>query len=392
MASAKILIVDDEPYNVDYLEQELEETSYETISAINGQEALDKVRSDTPDLILLDIMMPVMDGFEVLSHLKASPATRDIPVIVISASNDLKSVVKGIQLGAEDYLPKPFEPTLLQARISSSLEKKHLRDLQKLYLKSLERELEIGCEIQQGFLPSELPKAEDWEVAAYFKAAREVAGDFYDAFLLPDGNLVCVVGDVCGKGVGAALFMTLFRSLIRVTATTDYFYNPQKAKVLTPTERLQHVIAFTNKYITETHGDTDMFATIFIGIFSLHGGTLTYMNCGNEPPYLLRNGCVVAVLPTTGPVVGVIPNARFAAKTIPIQCGDILLAFTDGVPDAHNLEKESYNTERLEEVFRTEISSPTLMIDCIAQHIYQFIDGADQFDDITMLAVQRLGR
>ena len=104
-------------------------------------------------------------------------------------------MVKGIQLGAEDYLPKPFEPTLLHARIASSLEKKHLRDLQQLYLKSLERELEIGREIQMGFLPSELPKVDGWEIAAYFKAAREVAGDFYDAFLLPDGNLA-----LCHRG------------------------------------------------------------------------------------------------------------------------------------------------------------------------------------------------
>ncbi len=113
-----------------------------------------KSKAESPDLVLLDIMMPVMDGFEVLSRLKANPETREIPVIVISASNDLKSVVRGIKLGAEDYLPKPFEPILLSARISSSLEKKHLRDLQKLYLKSLERELDIGREIQMGFLPA----------------------------------------------------------------------------------------------------------------------------------------------------------------------------------------------------------------------------------------------
>ena len=127
----RILIVDDEPFNVDYLEQELEELNYETIAATNGQEALDQVQAASPDLILLDIMMPIMDGFAVLERLKADQATRDIPVIVISAMNDLQSVVKGIKQGAEDYLPKPFEPTLLQARITASLEKKTLRDQQR---------------------------------------------------------------------------------------------------------------------------------------------------------------------------------------------------------------------------------------------------------------------
>jgi class 3 adenylate cyclase len=130
----RILIVDDEPFNVDYLEQELEELDYETLAATNGQEALDCVHSSSPDLVLLDIMMPIMDGFAVLEKLKADPATRDIPVIVISAMTDLQSVVKGIKGGAEDYLPKPFEPTLLHARISASLEKKVLRDQQRKLL------------------------------------------------------------------------------------------------------------------------------------------------------------------------------------------------------------------------------------------------------------------
>ena len=130
----KVLIVDDEPLNVDYLEQELEDSNYQLFTARNGREALDKVRSQLPDLVLLDIMMPVLDGFAVLAHMKADPRLRDIPVIVISAANDFENVIKGIQQGAEDYLPKPFEPTLLHARISASLEKKSLRDQQRKLL------------------------------------------------------------------------------------------------------------------------------------------------------------------------------------------------------------------------------------------------------------------
>ena len=130
----RILIVDDEPLNVDYLEQELEDLNYETVSAANGQEALEMVRASAPDLILLDIMMPIMDGFSVLEQLKANPATRDIPVIIISANNDLQSVVRGIKMGAEDYLPKPFEPVLLHARIAAGFEKKSLRDQQRKLL------------------------------------------------------------------------------------------------------------------------------------------------------------------------------------------------------------------------------------------------------------------
>jgi sigma-B regulation protein RsbU (phosphoserine phosphatase) len=390
MSRSKILIVDDESFNVDYLEQELEDLGYETVSAVNGQDALGKVQSEIPDLVLLDIMMPVMDGFETLGCLKANPSTRDIPVIIISADSDLRSVVRGIEMGAEDYLPKPFEPTLLRARISSSLEKKHLRDLQQLYLKSLQRELEIGREIQKGFLPSRLPNVNGWEIAAYFKAAREVAGDFYDAFLLPDGNLICVIGDVCGKGVGAALFMTLFRSLIRAASTTDYFYNKQEGQILGPAERIQHAIGFTNNYIAEMHGDTSMFATVFIGIINLQDGNLFYINCGNESPLLLRDGCVFTALRPSAPVVGIFPDATFSVKEISMERDDLLLAFTDGIPDSTNAAGEFFGHERLNAILNDHVTASSTLLNDIQTQLFDFIGTADQFDDITLLVVKRV--
>jgi DNA-binding response OmpR family regulator len=134
----KILIVDDEPFNVDFLEQELDDLGYDTVAAVNGQEALERVRTESPDLVLLDIMMPIMDGFTVLGHLKADAATQDIPVIIISAMTDLQSVVKGIQAGADDYLPKPFEPVVLRARISTGLDRKLRRDRELEYLRQVE--------------------------------------------------------------------------------------------------------------------------------------------------------------------------------------------------------------------------------------------------------------
>ena len=389
MTKQKILIVDDEPFNVDYIEQELEDQGYETISAVNGQEALDKVTSEIPDLILLDIMMPVMDGFEVLSRLKENPGTRGIPVIVISASNDLKSVARGIHLGAEDYLPKPFEPILLSARITSSLEKKRLQDLQKLYLKSLERELDIGREIQKGFLPPALPGVKGWEIAAYFNAAREVAGDYYDAFLQPDGNLTCVVGDVCGKGVGAALYMTLFRSLIRATSIIDCFYHSKGDQRHNDSERLQQVISFTNNYVAETHGHTSMFSTVFIFIIDFKNSKLTYINGGNEPALLLGNEGGITELWPTGPIVGIIPNAEFLAKEIVINENDLLLAYTDGVTDALNPNEASFGRERLAGLLKENQTTCERLVKTIEQRLIQFIGDAVQFDDITVLAIKK---
>lgn len=383
MTNPKILIVDDEPFNVDYLEQELEDLNYATASAINGQQALDLVRSECPDLILLDIMMPVMDGFEVLTRLKADAAARDIPVIVISANSDLEHVVKGIQLGAEEYLPKPFEPTLLRARISSSLEKKHLRDLQRLYLKSLERELEIGREIQKGFLPRSLPRLDGWEIASYFRSAREVAGDFYDAFTLDTGQKLClVIADVCDKGVGAALFMTLFRSLLRFTMSASDVFGERLVA-----ERLEQAATLTNNYIADTHGDTGMFATVFFGVLDPRTGSLAYINAGHESPIVIgARGCIS--LNRTGPALGAIPDVNFSVREIQLEAGELFFAFTDGASDALNPAGERFGRDRLLSLLHADASAETLLAEIHAR-LDDYAADTEQFDDITLLAVRR---
>ncbi len=333
--------------------------------------------------------MPVMDGFEVLSRLKANPATRDLPVIVISANTDLKSVVRGIQMGAEDYLPKPFEDTLLRARIASSLEKKRLRDIEQLYMKSMEHELEIGRKIQKRFLPSSLPQVEGWEIAAYFKPAREVAGDFYDAFLLPDGNLVCVVGDVCDKGVGAALFMTLFRSLVRVTAMTEFYSQGDETASLSPVERLQHIVSFTNNYICETHWDANMFATLFVGIINPLDGILTYVNCGNERPMLGGAGKEPMILQATSPVVGIFPWAQYEIQETCLEEGDMLLIFSDGIPDARSEADLEYGKAPVLTRMSNCNQTATDQLGEIVADLQSFTGIAEQFDDITLLAIKR---
>jgi serine phosphatase RsbU (regulator of sigma subunit) len=288
-------------------------------------------------------------------------------------------------MGAEDYLSKPFEPTLLRARISSCLEKKRLRDLQHLYLKSLEREMEIGRDIQRGFLPARLPRVQGWEIASYFKAAREVAGDFYDAFHLDGEQTIClVIADVCDKGVGAALFMTLFRSLLRfTTGMRDVFGDCSAAG------RLNSAISLTNNYIACTHGDTGMFATIFIGLLDPVQGLLTYINAGHENPLLIPASGGFTSLKRTGPAVGVIPDAHFAVQEILLQPGEFLFAFTDGAPDALDREGHRLGREQLISLLPGHLSAELLLSD-IRARLEEHMAQADQFDDITLLAVRRL--
>lgn len=381
----KILIVDDEPFNVDYLEQELEDLEYETVSAANGEEGLQQVVATQPDMILLDIMMPVMDGFQMLEKLKDEPDWRDIPVVIISAMNDMNSVVRGIQLGADDYLPKPFDPVLLKARLDAGLMRKRLRDLEKQYLAGLEKELEIGHNIQLSFLPTELPKIDGWEVAASLKAAREVAGDFYDVFEV-DESLCLVIGDVCDKGVGAALFMTLFRSLLRFTITAK-----NSSNTLSPAEKLNHAVTLTNNYVANIHGDTGMFATVFIGLLNPKDGKLSYINAGHERPlFISGNGKGQQELKSTGIAVGVMPDWDFSVEEIALEYGDLLFAYTDGVPDVTDIDENLFGKNQLFEILGSKIRSAPDLISEINNALTAHIGEAKQFDDITMMAVKRL--
>lgn len=249
MTQPKILIVDDEPFNVDYLEQELEELDYSIITAFNGRDALDQVRSEKPDLILLDIMMPVMDGFAVLSELKADPLLRSIPVIVISAVNDLESVVKGIQLGAEDYLPKPFEPTLLHARISASLEKKSLRDQHRKLLHTFASETVAEQLMVNGFslggqkidasimfvdIRSFTTLSEKSDAADII----ELLNDYYAAIFEPISRHGGVVNQIIGDGL-----MALF-------GATRQNNSHQQDAVLTAVDMMDALKIFNEKQAT----------------------------------------------------------------------------------------------------------------------------------------------
>jgi serine phosphatase RsbU (regulator of sigma subunit) len=392
--SQKILIVDDEPFNINYLEQELEDLGYNTISAPNGRKALELVEMETPDLILLDIMMPVMDGFEVLSLLKAEETWRDIPVVVISALSDMESVIKGIELGADDYLPKPFDPKILNARLQSGLERKQLRDLEQQYIKSLERELEIGRDIQSNFLPKEIPQFEGWEVATFFKAAREVAGDFYDIFHLPEGKIGLVWGDVCDKGVGSALYMALIRSLLRAVSGYDTFIDTQHDYMVSGTASsvgtlIENTVMFVNQYICKVHNSAT-FATMFFGALDPITGNLSFINAGHEPPVIIDIEHTIKTLMPTGPAVGILDNASFLVRSTSLIPGNLLLGYSDGVTDSQNSNGEMFDKARLLSIEDRPTTSARALLADIISEVETFMGESVQNDDITLVALKRV--
>lgn len=270
-------------------------------------------------------------------------------------------------------------------------------------LRAAEQELEIGRRIQSGFLPDALPAMSGYEITGYFQAARVVAGDFYDAFDIPAINRVALVlGDVCDKGVGAALFMTLFRSLIRATAQSRDFeswgiqHDPARPatsdgqdNTLLAKETLANTVALTNNYVATTHGKTSMFASAFIGLLDPETGTIDYVNAGHEEAYILGSEGIDATLPPTGPVLGIFAGARYEMAATTLEPGDTLLLYSDGVPEATSESGEQFSESRLRKLLDGFDGNADDLVEMIINSIRVFTDGAHQHDDITLLASRR---
>ncbi|MGH8112329.1 MAG: PP2C family protein-serine/threonine phosphatase [Rhodanobacteraceae bacterium] len=383
-ASAHVLVVDDNEMNRDLLARRLRREGHRVALAVDGRDALDKLAADPFDLVLLDIMMPGMDGHELLRRLKADELLRDIPVILISALNDTDNMVQGLSQGADDYLSKPFNPHILRARVNASLARKRLHDYEQRYARSLEREMDIARDIQASFLPDHLPVVAGWDMAACFLPARRVAGDFYDAFALHEGRRIgVVVADVCDKGVGAALFMALFRSLIRAFAERMRFLDDDAA------EQVRQLVDHLNGYIARTHGRANMFATLFFAILDPASSALIYINGGHEPPVISGQDGVRTRLDPTGPAVGMLPGMQFRVARQSIEPGETLLIYTDGVTDARSAEAVPFTEQRLLALLAPALESAAATIERIQTAVSQHTDAATQFDDITVLAVHR---
>jgi serine phosphatase RsbU (regulator of sigma subunit) len=258
--------------------------------------------------------------------------------------------------------------------------------------KIAERELEIGREIQSGFFPTVLPKLDGWELSTYFQTARHVSGDFYDVFTLGKEKRVgIVIADVCDKGVGAALFMALFRSFIRVLSGAAH--SDGHLKISNPDTKpgriLQRTIRSINNYISITHEQAGMFATIFYGILEPQTGELSFINGGHDPPIIIGPGGIKTILKPTGPAVGLYPNLEFKTGSIIMEPQDTLLVYTDGVTDAQNKAGAAFTKNRLIDLAGNSFATAEDLITKIKTRVNEHISGENQFDDITIMALRR---
>jgi phosphoserine phosphatase RsbU/P len=377
----KILVVDDEPdlepLILQKFRKRIRNGEMDFAFARNGVEALRMLETD-PDiqLVLSDINMPVMDGLTLLSRLNEMP--RLLKTVVVSAYNDMMNLRVAMNRGAYDFVTKPIDFEDLEATVHKThRELELLREYrtERERLTSLQTELEVAEKIQRWLLPPPLLTCENVELAAMMLPARQVSGDFYDFFALDDGRIGVVIGDVSGKGIPAAIFMAVARTVIRTTALQGY----------PPHECL----SAANRVLVPQSGG-QMFVTLFYAILDPQSGSATYSIGGHVPPWLLpANGPPRQLNELRGFMVGLFENAIYGCATLQLQPGDALLLHTDGVTDAENASGEMLRRDGLLNVLRGLRSNCALeAVERVAEAVQKFGSGAPQSDDVTLLAVR----
>jgi sigma-B regulation protein RsbU (phosphoserine phosphatase) len=402
-----VLVVDDTPANIQVLMETLKD-DYRIVAAVNGERALQLAISDPPpDIILLDVMMPEMDGYEVCARLKADAKTRDIPVIFITAMSDAQDETKGLELGAVDYITKPISPPVVSARVKSHLELKQAREILKnqnvileqrvaertkevLELQQVEfdlraakekveNELNIAAQIQKNILPSKFPAYPDrkeFELYALMQPARYVGGDFYDFFFVDDNTLALVMADVSDKGIPAALFMMVSRTLIASLAVD----HRSPSIVL---EKANNVMCQNN--------ESGMFVTVFLAFYDVLNGNLTASNAGHSAGLIIDpGGASREWAHTHGAALGFMEDLPYKEETMNLEAGQTLFLYTDGVTEAMSPDNELFGLAQLREMLKRkhDLELDKLCTD-IEASLSEFQQG-QQFDDITMLALKRI--
>ena len=384
----KILSVDDEMdlelLLTQYFRRKIRKGEYEFHFAHNGLEALTMLLKEKDfDIILSDINMPEMDGLTLLTKINEmqNPALK---CIMVSAYGDMGNIRQAMNNGAFDFATKPIDLDDLSLTIEKAIEHiAYIKTLQEEHtqLESIKGDLAVAREIQQAILPRIFPpfpeEAANMDIAASMNAAKDVGGDFYDFFRIDADHIGFVIADVSGKGVPAAIFMAVCRTLIRATGIRG----------VSPSE----CITYSNSLLAKESVNA-MFVTAFYGIYNIRTGEVKYANAGHNPPYLMKADGSVKVLPLSHDfVAGVIDDFQYTEETTLLEKGDTLLLFTDGVTEATSPTYEEYGEQRLEQRLSqlTQVGCQQI-IDAIKADVKAFAGEAEQSDDITLLALKRL--
>lgn len=370
-----ILLVDDAPSNIQVANAILKNT-YRVRIATNGAKALELANaSPAPDLILLDVMMPEMDGYEVCSCLKQSAQTRDIPVIFLTGQTEIEDETKGFGVGAVDYIHKPFSPSIMMARVQTHLLLRGMQQQLANQLRTIQKELETARQIQMSILPTEIPKIAGLDIAARYIPMTSVAGDFYDFIQMDDSRVGILVADVSGHGMPAALIASMLK--IALAAQTPHAADP--AQVLAG---LNQALCgkFEHHYVTAAYLFVDMTKKM-----------LTYAGAGHPPMLMWSASAGVQNVEENGLFLGKFPWAAYTSITQPLKAGDWCLLYTDGIPETTNHAGVEFGSERFREFLAQEQSaSANQFADRLLNELSLWAarDPDEELDDdITMVAL-----
>ena len=371
-----LLVVDDTPANIRMVACVLGDI-YEIRVATDGPMALALVKtSPVPDLILLDIMMPGMDGYEVCARLKADPETRDTPVIFLTGQIEVADEERGFQVGAVDYIQKPFSEAIIKARVQTHLTLRGVRKQLAQQLRTLRSELETARRVQLSILPQEIPKIEDLEIAARYFPMAALGGDFYDFIVVDEKRIGILVADVSGHGTPAALIA----SMLKISLAAQIAHASQPAQVLSGLNQTL-LGKFRHHYVTAAY--------VFV---NMEERFLRYAGAGHPPLLLVdgANGNSREVL-ENGLILSSFPGATYSQVELPLATGDWVVLYTDGITEARNPADCEFGLDRLKECLKNRCgSSADELAEQLLGELWRWIEqaaGDELEDDVTLLAL-----
>ena len=383
--NARILVVDDEPQNIRLLQIRLQAEGYTVLTAASGQETLELMQADAPDLILLDIMMPGMNGFEVCQCIRAQESTQFIPVVMVTALSDKEDRIKAIEAGADDFISKPFDSYEVLARVRSLVRIKRYHDALeqanrelKMHSDRLDKELQMASEIQDSLMPQGITDLLGFRIVSHYTPAVVVGGDFFDLWEVERGRLGVFISDVMGHGVSAAFITVFIKTIVEeMGVQTD-----------DPGHLLEELNARFNKMISSQQY---MFATAFCAVLDLSNETLHYANAGHPFPFLVQrqhNVCKPIGDQSTGKGLGLLPDSTYQTCHYPFTPSDGLFLYTDGAYELQNSQGEEFTPQGIQEVITQQIAQPaSVLVETVLNATNQFSDGRPKDDDITIVAI-----
>lgn len=385
-----VLVVDDDKTNRSLLSIILGKAGYRVIEAVDGRDAIEKVLETPVDLVLLDIMMPNMDGYEACRRMKEDPATRDIPVIFLSAKAATRDKIMGLESGGADYVTKPFDKGEALARVRSQLRIRSLTREVTEKQKLLDEDLKVAAGIQQSLLPSrDVPENSRLKWAWRFKPCEEIGGDIFNILPLDESHYAIYMLDVSGHGVASALVTVSASQMLQPHTNTLVRHGGSGSgkEMIAPADVVKQL---DQEYPMERF---DKFFTLVYMLVDTEKGLLKYCNAGHPAPVLLRVDGTLEKLEKGGPMVGLNGLLPFEEGKIELSTGDRVVLFTDGVPEYEKTAMDFYGEDRFNDVVKRSAGFPIDgFLDNVMADLTAFGQGAPPRDDITLLAFEYRGQ